>query len=66
MPLILVLLVAAVFVVKFAWILAAFAAAAAVGRAGDWWLARRDDQARCGDAAMLKSARVQIASTRKS
>ena len=34
-----------VFVLKFAWLLAAFAAAAAAGRLIGWWLARRDDRA---------------------
>jgi hypothetical protein len=44
MPVILVLLVVA-FVAHFFWVLAAFAAAAVVGRVIGGWLARRDDRA---------------------
>ena len=43
MPVILVLL-AAVFLADFGWLLAAFTAAAAVGRVIGGWLARRDDR----------------------
>jgi MFS family permease len=43
MPVILVLL-AAVFLAHFGWLLAACAAAAAVGRVIGGWLARRDDR----------------------
>jgi MFS family permease len=43
MPVILVLL-AAVFLAHFGWLLAAFTAAAAVGRVIGGWLARRDDR----------------------
>jgi hypothetical protein len=43
MPVILALLAVA-FVVKFVWLLAAFATAAVIGRAAGWWLARRDDR----------------------
>ncbi|BBZ38739.1 hypothetical protein [Mycobacterium conspicuum] len=43
MPVILALLAVA-FVVKFVWLLAAFATAAVIGRAAGWWLGRRDDR----------------------
>jgi MFS family permease len=44
MPVILVLLAAA-FLAHFGWLLAAFTAAAALGRLIGGWLARRDDRA---------------------
>ncbi len=40
-----VLVLLVVFVFKFAWLLAALAAAAVVGRSGGKWLAWRDDRA---------------------
>jgi membrane protein YqaA with SNARE-associated domain len=58
------MLLAAVFVAKFAWLLAALAAAATIGRAVGWWLARRDDRAverRCRDAEICARADRQHA-----